>query len=221
MRPDLEKRLRDRVRALIDKGDVVRATHRPNPQGVVGFPTLDRGQFTEWRAQAEALLTSVLGESHVYVQRFNGSVEKGFPDHVKSGQGILRAVQEDSEHGLLSDVRILLTAEIFTDFLEMAEHLLESGYKDPAASLVGAVLEDGLRRIAKGGGVTVKSTDNLGSLSHRCADVGVYNRLTQKKVQVWNDIRNNADHGHFEAYDAEDVADMIRGVMNFMNECLS
>lgn len=221
VRPEVETRLRDRVQALIEKGDVVLATHQPNPPNVMGFATLDAGQFTEWRAQVEALLASVLGESHVYVQRFNGSVQKGFRDHVKSGQGILRAVQEDLEHGLLSDVRTLLTAEIFTDFLEMAEHLLDNGYKDPAASLIGAVLEDGLRRIATSAGVTVKGNDDLGSLSQRCADAGVYNRLTQKKVHVWNDIRNNADHGHFEAYGAEDVADMLRGVASFLTQYLS
>jgi hypothetical protein len=27
----------------------------------------------------------------------------------------------------------LITAEVFADFIEMAEHLLETGYKDPAA----------------------------------------------------------------------------------------
>ena len=221
VRSELESRLRQRAQALIEKGDAVVATHRPNPPNVLGFPTLDAGQFTEWRAQVEALLTSVLGASHVYVQRFNDSVQKGFRDHVKSGQGILRAVQEDLEHGLLSNVRTLLTAEIFTDFLEMSEHLLESGYKDPAASLVGAVLEDGLRRIASSAGVTVKSRDDLGSLSQRCADAGVYDRLAQKKIHLWNDIRNNADHGHFDAYSPEDVADMVRGVANFLNDHLS
>lgn len=221
MHLELEKRLRDRVEALIQKGDAVCATHRPNPPRVIGFPTLNAGSFTEWRAQAETLLTSVLGPEHVYVRRFNDSVQQGFKSHVESGQGILRAVHEDLEHGLLSDVRSLLAAEIFSDLLEMAQHLLDNGYKDPAASLVGAVLEDGLRKIAAAAGIAVKSRDDLGSLSQRCADAGVYSRLVQKKIQVWNDIRNNADHGHFSAYVDDDVVDMARGVASFMEEHLS
>lgn len=40
----------------------------------------------------------------------------------------------------------IIAAEIFSDFLEMAEHLLEQGYKDPAAVMIGSVVEENLRK---------------------------------------------------------------------------
>lgn len=123
---------------------------------------------------------------------------------------------EDFDAGLLRDVQELIAGEIFKDFLEMADHLLENNYKDAAASLTGAVLEDGLRRIAQVGGVTVKARDEVGSLNQRCADAGLYNRLTQKRLQVWVDVRNNADHGNFREYSANDVKEMISGVTEFL-----
>jgi hypothetical protein len=39
-----------------------------------------------------------------------------------------------------------------------AEHLLGNGYKDPAASLAGAVLEVGMRRLASKHGIALAAT---------------------------------------------------------------
>ena len=125
---------------------------------------------------------------------------------------------EDIEQGFIDTIRQLLTAEVFADLLDQATHLLESGYKAPAASLVGAVLEDGLRRIATSGGVDVKATDNLSSLNHKLASKGIFNRLTQKKVQVWTEVRNNADHGYFDEFNEQDVEDLINGAGALLSE---
>ena len=51
--------------------------------------------------------------------------------------GALRALRRDYDAGYLSSVQSLVRAEVFADFLEMAEHLLKQGYKDPCAVLVG------------------------------------------------------------------------------------
>lgn len=117
-------------------------------------------------------------------------------------------------------MQALVSAEIFTDFVEMTEHLLEQGYKDPAASLVGAVLEDGLRKISAKNAVTVKAKEDISSLNKKLADAQVYNRLRQKKLQVWNDVRNNADHGKFSEYSKDDVKEMIKGVSDFLAQYL-
>ena len=53
--------------------------------------------------------------------------------------GALRALRRDYDAGYLSKFQSLVRAEVFADFLEMAEHLLEQGYKDPCAVLVGGV----------------------------------------------------------------------------------
>ncbi len=102
----------------------------------------------------------------------------------------------------------------------MADHLLDNGYKDPAASLIGAVLEDGLRRIYSNNNLIVKSDDSINSLNQKLAAKGVYNDLQRKQIQVWNDIRNNADHGHFGEYKADDVRDMLGGVQRFLSDYL-
>ena len=112
------------------------------------------------------------------------------------------------------------TGIIFTDFLDMAKHLLEAEYKDPSASLVGAVLEDGLRKICEIHSVQVKGSDDIGALNTKLADKEVYNRLVQKQIQAWKAIRNSADHGKFDDYKKEDVAAMLQGVQRFLTENL-
>jgi hypothetical protein len=109
-------------------------------------------------------------------------------------------------------------ADVFSDFLDMATELLEHGYKDPAASLVGAVLERGLRDIAKANGIEVRSRDDLTSLANRLAEKGAFNRLTQKTLNVWIAIRNHADHGEFDEYTLDDVRNMLAGVRTFLSQ---
>ena len=46
--------------------------------------------------------------------------------------GILRALRADYAAGYLATVEELIHADLFSDFLEMAEHLLNQGYKDPS-----------------------------------------------------------------------------------------
>jgi hypothetical protein len=38
------------------------------------------------------------------------------------------------------DVRAVIEAEVFDDFLEQGAHLLDSGYYQPAAIVIGSVL---------------------------------------------------------------------------------
>ena len=93
-------------------------------------------------------------------------------------------------------------------------------YKDPAASLIGAVLEDGLRKIADKNGIQVKNGDDIGSLNTKLADKGVYNHLVRKQIQAWKGIRDSADHGKFEDYNKDDAKAMLEGVNRFLTENL-
>jgi len=212
----IDERLLNRLDELIQKADQVLATHEPNPPNVIGFPTLDAEAFRGWQTQSLAFLSNVVGVDHVYTESFRSNVDQGFQGSVEAGKGILAAAREDVALGYLSRVKALVAAELFSDFVEMSEHLLDAGYKDPAASLVGAVLENGLRQIATEHGIKLKAKEDLSSLNSKCAQADVYSRLTQKKLQVWTDVRNHADHGEFNRYAESDVRDMLAGVTDFL-----
>ncbi|WP_437503219.1 hypothetical protein [Sorangium sp. So ce1099] len=144
--------------------------------------------------------------------------------HVSELTGILKGVQHEVKSGMLSDFRQMLRAEIFTDFMEMAEHLLEQGYKDAAAVLLGAVLEDSLRNIADSHGVPTTAPNGkqltIDPLNIALAKADVYNALVQKQVTTWANLRNDAAHGRSEGYDIEQVQQMLLFLQKFCADFL-
>jgi hypothetical protein len=166
-------------------------------------------------------LERTLGPNGSYCRSFGAAVTTATKAHTDAGVEILRALREDVDNGYLARFTDLVAAAMFTDFLTMAEHLHTQGYKDPAASLTGAVLEDGLRKIATNADLSLKPSDMLDALNKKCSEADLYGALRRSQVDSWRILRNDADHGHFDRYTAQDVAMMIAGVRGFLAEQLA
>ena len=142
--------------------------------------------------------------------------------HISKLVGIAKAIQHDLESGLLIDIRALLQADVFADFLEMADYLLNEGYKDPAAVLIGAVLEDGLRRLLEKHGLPVAHSSGrpltIEPMNAALAKAGVYNKLVQKQITSWAHVRNSAAHGKYDEYTKAQVQLMLLFVQGFAAE---
>jgi hypothetical protein len=133
---------------------------------------------------------------------------------------IARSLQRDYTGGFISaSFAALVRSEMFGDFLEMVEHLLSSGYKDPAAVLIGAVLEEHLRKLCLRDGISIfdkSKPRKADSLNTELAQKGVYSRLDQKSVTAWQDLRNKAAHGQYSEYTDAQVDLMLKGVREFV-----
>lgn len=134
--------------------------------------------------------------------------------------GVLEAAQRDFEAGILFDMRALITAEVLGDFMEQAEALLEGGYHVPAASLAGAILEDTLRKLCEKHSITIPEMTKIDRLNATLAGAGIYDKLVQKRITALADIRNNADHGHFDKFAKSDVEDMVKWTRGFAADYL-
>jgi len=209
-------RILGRLDSLIDMGEKVLATRHREPGVITVDDYVEGSSFQQWRTSSLAFLNVVLGSSSIHYRDFEERCKWSWHGDTQRGLAVLRAAKDDIEGGYLQKVEALVSASVFSDFLEMAEYLLDNGYKDPSASLIGAVLEDGLRRICISNGITLKAREDISSLNQKLAQKQVYNPLQQKQIQVWNDIRNNADHGHFDEYSNENVEDMLEGVRKFL-----
>lgn len=215
-----EEILIKRLNELIEKGNNLKnEVQRFYQKGIAAGTWVDLELFYEWKINSIAYLERNFYKTSYY-NGFNSGVVSNVKMSIETGLGILKALKEDIEKGYLTRYRTLVNADVFSDFLAMAEHLLENNYKDPAASLVGAVLEIGLRKICDNHNITVKSDDNISSLNQKLADNEIYTRIIQGQIQVWNKIRNYADHGHFDKYKKEEVGDMLKNVRNFLGEQL-
>jgi hypothetical protein len=135
-------------------------------------------------------------------------------------RGILKAIREDYAAGYLQSTLELVHADIFADFLEMADYLLQQGYKDPAAVIIGSVLEEHLRKLCSKHGIAVVKSDGkpktADALNSELAAAVAYNMLDQKNVTAWLDLRNKAAHGKYGEYKKEQVGLMLENVRNFL-----
>ena len=134
-------------------------------------------------------------------------------------RGMLQALRDDYESGYLQSVVELVHADLFADFLDMADHLIQQGYKDPAAVVAGSVLEEHLRKLCDKHGIDVLKADGTpkkaDALNSELAGAGAYSKLDQKSVTAWLDLRNKAAHGKYGEYTQEQVTLMIQGVQDF------
>jgi len=167
----------------------------------------------------DGAVTRIVEDSHFTVMHSN------YCDHLAALAGVLDGVQHDLESGMLEDMQLLMRAEVFTDLLEMAEHLLASGYFHAAAVLIGAVLEDSLRKLAVSNGLEVVGTNGrpltMGPVNEALGKSGAYNALIQKQVTTWANLRNDAAHGITEQFEAHDVEQMLVFVQKFCGDNLS
>jgi len=145
---------------------------------------------------------------------------KGAVNSIAALAGVARALRADLASGYMQTVEELAHADVFSDFLEMAAELHGSGYKDAAAVIAGSVLEDHLRKLAERAGVAAVKDDGspkkASLLNAELAKAGAYNKVEEKAVTAWLDLRNKAAHAEYDEYDDGQVAALIRDVRDFM-----
>lgn len=212
--------LSKRIQQLIDQSSAVLATKKYSQYG---SDIVDSGAFAGLRASALSYISMAYGNKHSRYTEFDSRVDNSYEYKVQQGHAILLSIQNEIEGGWLFSVKKLVSAEIFLDFLEMAEHLLDQSYKDPASVMIGSVLEENLRQLCsindieteleKGDSFTPKKADRLNS---DLAKAEIYTKLDQKAVTMWLDLRNKAAHGKYEEYTEEQVKLMLQGVTEFL-----
>jgi hypothetical protein len=180
------------------------------------FPRVD--DFFRIRTRGTNLVHKVCGQNSAHYREIASLPKESI--QLPGIVGILEAAKADFEGGFLLNLRALAEAEILGDFLDQAGGLLEANHHIPAASLTGAVLEDTLRKISDAAQIQYSASTKIDSLNVELAKAGIYDNLIQKQITAWADIRNNADHGHFDKVKRADVEDMIKWVQRFASEYL-
>jgi hypothetical protein len=133
--------------------------------------------------------------------------------------GVLAALRAAYASGYLTSVSELIHADLFSDFIQMAEYLLSEGYKDPAAVIIGSTLEEHLRQLCGKNGLpttTAGKPKKADQLNADLANASVYSRLDLKSITSWLDLRNKAAHGKYSEYTKEQVGLMIQSIQDFM-----
>jgi hypothetical protein len=77
------------------------------------------------------------------------------------------------------------------------------------AGLVGWRLERGVILSVE------RSVNRDNGLNADIGRAGIYDKLVHKRITALAELRNNADHGHFEKVSKDDAEDLVRYVRRF------
>jgi hypothetical protein len=170
-----------------------------------------------------AVIHRVAGQHSVYTDQCEQiSRDITTPYHGKCLRldGVISSLRADIEAGYLRSHEELIHRELFADFLEMSQHLLDQEYKDAAAVIAGSSLEAHLRQLCQKAGVDIEtetgSPKKADRLNNDLAAANVYSKLDHKSVTAWLDLRNKAAHGHYDQYQREQFALLLSGVRDFI-----
>ena len=215
MNSTLKTKLLNRITELISMGLELAKDIRETSQYNIS-------NFSSLRTGTESLILKLVGENSPHYKNLQQSMMSNQSEGHKLAEvnGVLRTLGTELEQGLIGDIENLAREEVFRDLLERARYYLETGDKDSATFLGGAVLEDNLRKIAQKHNIPVKDSDDISSLNTKLANAEVYPRSTQKQIQAWKAVRDPASHGKFGEYTTENVKYMLDGVQNFLAEHL-
>lgn len=194
----------------------------------LNFSDLDFEEISTFYAAGVAVVERVAGMDSVYGKQVLPFINDKHTYENNYGvsrmAGILKALRADVEAGFLSSARELIHGELFGDFLEMADFLLDEGYKDAAAVMGGGVLETHLRQLCIKHGVSLNTVINnqtqpkkADRLNNDLAGASIYSKLDQKNVTSWLDLRNKAAHAKYNEYTKEQVALLLQGIRYFIS----
>lgn len=189
---------------------------RPNSGGMSGS-YVPAGVWEQWATSAQSLIRAACGEGSPHYANFVAAFEKcrGFDDQVKVLQGIFSSARDDFTGGYIFDVDLRISGEVFGDFVAMAKRALADGYKDVAAVLACAALEDALKRYALVNGLAVDE-NTMAEVVNALKSKGLVSGAQKSLLDTMPKIRNFTMHASWEKITAPDVSSVIGFVEQFL-----
>jgi hypothetical protein len=215
------KQLREQLNKAIKLGDSAYSLYHNSSRGYG-----DTKMTLAFLTSARAVVLRISGKNSTYTKNLEEIMSRKWGDDSKIEYiiGVLQALSDDFDSGYLESYSELIHGETFGNFLEMADYLYEEGYKDAAAVIAGSTLEEHLRQLCKKNNIDIEITNAKNDIVPKKADkmnsdlasASVYEKLDQKSVTAWLDLRNKAAHGKYMEYTKEQVQLMISGIRDFM-----
>jgi len=178
-------------------------------------------QVRQMKTRALAAIERATGRGSVYFEQAQVALGEKRHDwnHLAALIGIVESAKIDIQSGYLSCLEELIHADIFSDFLEMADYLLSSGYKDASAVIAGSTLEVHIKQLCAKFGVNTLSSGKpkkADMLNAELVKSSAYSKLDQKNITAWLGLRNDAAHGDYNEYDKQQVSLLINSIRDFV-----
>jgi uncharacterized protein YutE (UPF0331/DUF86 family) len=128
---------------------------------------------------------------------------------------LFESAKADFDSGFVFDVDLRVSGEVFGDFLTLAQTSLRDGYKDVAAVLACAALEDALKRYAAAKNLNV-ADKTMADIVNALKSAGLVSGAQKSLLDAMPRIRNMAMHGEWAKIGEPDVASVLGFVEQFL-----
>lgn len=177
-----------------------------NPLGERTQSYVSDVNWYSFETSAFKFLQDMVGNESPYFKGLEKALHSQYVSNILAGVEILKAIKIEIENGWMTKIKSIVSAEIFSDFLEMAKYLTEQGFKDAAAVIFGSTLESHLKKVGEKLNVELTFENSKGETIPKKADrlnadllkAGAYNILDQKNITAWLELRNKAAHGQYD-----------------------
>jgi Domain of unknown function (DUF4145) len=174
--------------------------------------------WQKWSTNVLNLLNTAFSSNSVHSQNFKKIYDafKAHPSNFEAARGVFLAAKEDYEGGYVFSLERAISGEIFGDFVALAKQSLSEGYKDAAAVLACAALEDALKRYARTQeGLNVDDAV-MQKVVAALKSKGLVSGAQKTLLDTMPKIRDYAMHANWDKIKAEDVSSVIGFVEQFL-----
>jgi hypothetical protein len=174
-----------------------------------------------FRRNAKHIVDRPLDHYHSYSLRSTFCDKDKLFEDIDDLFSVLSGLKTAYEDNLLISVKQRIHADIFKDFIEIADNFLQESekLKCPAAVMLGSVLESHIKKLCENNDIetTYMKAEKIKSRHFHDMNVdltkkGIFNNLIQRQNDFWYGIRSEAAHGKEENYSKQQVEDMLSGI---------
>lgn len=198
---------------MIESADNILSTKRYD---ATAGSSVDFGSFWAFRSASLSFLKTVFGVDHPHYKEFDHIVRSASPGHTEAGAGILQTVREEIKGGWVANLKSLVSAEIFGDFIVLAKETMDDS-TEVSAVLACAALEDALKRLALREKLDIEGRDMskvIGALKKN----GIITGAQASVVSSYVKLRNKAFHAEWDKIQKPEVASAIEFAEKFILE---
>jgi len=208
--------LNDRILARF--AELEAASRQIQTVKVDGYELASPESSRKWCVSALNLMGNAFGQSSVHCQSFkdySATHPTLYWGEFLCLRGIFNAAKEDYEGGHFFSVQRVVSGELFGDFVVLAKQSLSEGYKDVAAVLACAALEDALKRYALSQDLDVQDK-SMQEVVAALKTKGLVSGAQKTLLDTMPKIRDYAMHANWDKIKPEDVSGIIGFVERFL-----
>ncbi|MGD0887332.1 MAG: hypothetical protein ABSA46_21010 [Thermodesulfovibrionales bacterium] len=129
--------------------------------------------------------------------------------------GVLKSLKGEINRNLVPSLERRITGEFFGDFINMAKNAIENNYKDVAAVLASAAIEDALKKFGTINGLELENkemSEVINALKLKEVLKGPQAKISSSYIT----LRNKAFHAEWDKIDTLEVKSLIAFTEEFI-----